>query len=119
VSSGVSVGGAGSTGTAEAYLTRVTLTGSGGLGGVAADGSSGPALVSIENSVVSGNGVGVSASAGAKVVVAGSTLVRNASFALNNVASGATLLSRGDNVVHDNNGGGAQTSGSIGSLAPL
>ena len=87
--------------------------------GVSADSpGGGAALASVTNSAISANGEGVRASGGtAKLVVATSTLARNTSFALNNV--GATLLSRGDNTVHDNNGGGAQSAGAIGPLPPL
>ncbi len=115
---GVYVGGADHMGLAEAYLTHVTVTGS-FENGVTADSLFGGAtLVSVADSTISENTLGVvTQGALAKLVVATSVLVRNASQAMFN-ASGK-LLSRGDNTVHDNNGGGAQTSGTIGTLAPL
>lgn len=115
---GILVGGVAHLGVAEAYLTRAVVTGSQGVGVSADSPGGGAALASVTNSAISANGEGVRASGGtAKLVVATSTLARNTSFALNNV--GATLLSRGDNTVHDNNGGGAQSAGAIGPLPPL
>ena len=111
-------GGVGHLGVAEAYLTHVTVTGSTNSGVLADSVSGGATLASVTNSAISANGVGVRATGGpAKLVVATSTLARNTSFAMDN--SGATLLSRGDNTVHDNNGGGAQTNGAIGASPPL
>jgi len=116
---GIYVGGFAHLGTAEAYLTHVTVTGSASIG-VTADSTTGDAtLVSVANSTISNNGVGAYAvGAAAKLVVATSTLVRNVFTALEQFPA-ATLLSRGDNTIHDNNSGGAQTGGTIGSLAPL
>jgi len=106
-------------GTAEAYLNRVTVTGATSFG-VTADGSgAGAAFVSITNSTITDNDTGVLAlHSGATAVVATSVLTRNANFALSQV-TGATLLSRGDNTVYGNNGGGAQNDGTIGPMPPL
>jgi hypothetical protein len=116
---GIYVGGTGHIGTAEAYLTHVTVTGSPSIGVTADSTVGGATLASVANSTISNNGNGAYAlGAAAKLVVATSTLVRNAFFALFEDPA-ATVLSRGDNTIHDNNSGGAQTSGTIGSLAPL
>jgi hypothetical protein len=116
---GIYVGGLGHLGTAEAYLTHVTVTGSPSIGVTADSTVGGATLASVANSTISNNGNGAYAlGAAAKLVVATSTLVRNAFFALVQDPA-ATVLSRGDNTIHDNNSGGAQTSGTIGSLAPL
>jgi parallel beta helix pectate lyase-like protein len=114
---GVIAGGAGHGGTAEAYLTRVTITGT-ASGAVLADSGGATALISVANSTLSGNKYGVIVSGTATLVVATSVIVRNTSEGMYNNISG-TLQSRGDNTVHDNNGGGAQTFGTIGSLAPM
>jgi hypothetical protein len=113
------VGGGGGSGAAEAYLSHVTVTGS-SLTGIAANTAfGGPAFVSVTNSTISSNAIGVlSTGTGAKVTVATSTIVKNAGVGLSQ-ASSATLLSRGDNTIDDNNGGGAQTTGTIGPMPPL
>ncbi len=116
---GVVAGGGGHSGTAEAYLTRVTITGA-ASGAVLADSSVGfgTALVSVANSTLSGNAQGVTVGgSSAKLVVATSVIVRNKSEGMYNISR--TLQSRGDNTVHDNNGGGVQTFGTIGSLTPI
>jgi hypothetical protein len=116
---GVLVGGTPHLGTAEAYLSHVTITGSAQMGVLTDSQFGGGTLASVTNSTLSANQFGVfSAGAGAKLVVATSTIARNSNVGLQQ-ASSAVLLSRGDNTVHDNNGGGAQTSGAIGSLMPL
>jgi len=116
---GFYAGGNANLGTAEAYLNHVTATGAASFG-VTADGSgAGAAFVSITNSAITDNDTGVLAlSAGATAVVATSVLTRNATFAMSQQIS-ATLLSRGDNTVYGNNGGGAQTDGTIGPMPPL
>ncbi len=116
---GIYVGGAAHVGTAEAYLTHVAVTGSSSTGVFADSGVGGGAtLVSVADSTISGNLNGfLTSGALAKIVVATSVVVRNGGLAMWNISG--TLLSRGDNTVHDNNAGGAQTSGAIGSLAPL
>ncbi len=115
---GIYVGGTGHMGTAEVYLTHVTVTGSSSFGVVADSSSGGATLASVADSTISENAAGVVvAGASTKLVVATSVLVRNLTAAMMNLSG--TLLSRGDNTVHDNNSGGAQTSGTIGSLAPL
>lgn len=118
-SNGIYVGGGASAGSAAAYLSHVTVTGS-SLAGIAADTSAGgPVFASVTNSTISGNSVGLlSTGAGATLTVATSTVVRNSSFGLSQVGA-ATLLSRGDNTVNANNGGGAQTAGTIGPMPPL
>ena len=119
VSVGVAVGGIGHLGTVEAYLSNVTVTGSSQSGIVTDSLSGGSTLASVTNSTISGNLFGVfSSGTGAKLVVATSTIARNANVGLQQTSS-AVLLSRGDNTVHDNNGGGAQTGGVIGPSPPL
>lgn len=111
--------GIGGAGTAEAYLSHVTVTGSGASGIVADSFGGGTSLVSITNSTISGNGYGVvSANSGAKLIIATTTVARSTGWGLVQHLS-STFLSRGDNTVHDNNGGGVQTLGTIGSLPPL
>ncbi|MEO8134362.1 MAG: CHRD domain-containing protein [Betaproteobacteria bacterium] len=119
VALGILLGGFPHLGTAEAYLSHVIVTGSSQTG-IAADSNSGGAtLASITNSTISGNMLGVSASGtGAKLIVATSTIARNANVGFQQGGS-SVLLSRTDNTVHDNNAGGAQTSGTIGPLPPL
>jgi hypothetical protein len=99
--------------------TRVQVVGNGaeGVRVDAVDGSTG--LASIERSTVAGNGLGVvdDGSAGAAVVVSGSTVAGNDGFGL--AQAGGTLRSRGDNAVHGNNGGGAQSAGAITPIGPL
>jgi hypothetical protein len=77
------------------------------------------ALVAVSNSVASANKFGLATfGAGSpKVTVSASTVAGNISEGLFNF--GGVLLSSGDNRVHDNNGGGPQTGGAIGSLPPL
>ena len=116
---GVLVGGTPHLGIAEAYLSRVTITGSTQMGVLTDSQFGGATLASVTNSTLSANQFGVfSAGTGAKLVVATSTIARNSNVGLQQSASGV-LLSRGDNTVHDNNGGGAQMSGSIGPEPPL
>lgn len=115
---GIYVGGIGHVGTVEAYLNRVTVVESSGSG-ILAESNGSAVLVSISNSEVSRNGAGVTAGgAGVRMVVAASKIARNLGDGVYQ-ANSAVLLSRGDNIVHDNNGGGAQTTGAIGSLPPL
>jgi hypothetical protein len=117
ITAGIVIGDTSNPGTVEAHISHLTIK---GTGGVLVDSTTGgPSLASITNSTISGNGGGVLVSgATAKVVVATSVLAGNTSAALIQQNSG-TLLSRGDNTIHDNNRGGAQTSGAIGSLPPL
>jgi len=116
---GVFVGGITHLGTAEAYLSHVTITGSTQTGVMAESDFGGVTLASVTNSTISANLFGVSSQgAGAKLVVATSTIARNKFVGLEQGSSGV-LLSRGDNTVHDNNGGGAQTTGTIGPSPPL
>ncbi len=116
---GIYVGGGGAAAAAEAYLSHVTVTGSSSTGIAAATAFGGPAFASVTNSTISGNATGVLASGpGTKLTVATSAIVRNAGVGLLQT-SPATLLSRGDNTVQDNNGGGAQTIGTIGPMPPL
>jgi hypothetical protein len=117
---GIMLGFSGHLGAAEAYLSHVTVTGS-SFAGVSADSNFAGAatLASVTNSTLSGNFWGVQSSGGgAKLIVATSTIARNANVGLQQ-AGAAVLLSRTDNTVHDNNGGGAQTGGVIGSLPPI
>jgi len=115
----VFVGGITHLGTAEAYLSHVTITGSAQTGVMAESDFGGVTLASVTNSAISANLFGVSSQgAGAKLVVATSTIARNKFVGLEQGSSGV-LLSRGDNTVHDNNGGGAQTTGTIGPSPPL
>jgi hypothetical protein len=116
---GIYLGGTNHIGAAEAYLTHVTVTGSSNIG-VTADSSTGGkslTLASVANSTISENGIGVEANRG-KIIVATSVLVRNAGYAMLNLMG--VIGSRGDNTVHDNNGGApSQVFGAIGSLTPM
>jgi hypothetical protein len=105
-------------GPAEAFLSRVTITGV--FAGIIAGSDFGQrAYISVTNGVISGNSFGVLATKnGAEVVVATSASIGNRFEALYQ-GGGGVLLTRGDNTVHQNNGGGAQTGGTIGSLPPL
>jgi hypothetical protein len=108
---------ASTSGFAQAMRVRVTGSGNEGLFATAVDG--GAALLAVERSTVSGNASGIvnGGSAGATIVVSGSTIAGNAGFGLQQ--AGGTVLSRGNNAVHDNNGGGAQTSGTITPVGPM
>ena len=86
-----------------------------GTNGVRTDSSTGATVyVSISNAAITDNGsVGIYSvsGAGTRVSVSANTITRNALHGLRN--DSATLLSRQDNTVHDNNGGGVQTLGTI------
>ncbi len=113
------VGGSLHAGTAVVYASRLTVTGAGSTAVVSDVPLAGATtLVSLADSTISGNGWGlVTTGAGAKFVASDNRIVRNLHEGVIN--SGGVFLSRGDNIVHDNNGGGAQTTGAIGSLTPL
>jgi hypothetical protein len=106
-------------GAAFAHVMRARIVASGNEG-VRTDAVSGATgIASVERSTISGNTTGIvnGGSAGATIVVSGSTIAANAGFGLQH--AGGTLLSRGNNTVHDNNGGGAQTSGTISPLGAM
>jgi hypothetical protein len=89
-----------------------------GTNGVRTDSSTGATVyVSISNAAITDNGsVGIYtvSGAGTRVSASANTITRNALHGLRN--DSATLLSRQDNTVHDNNSGGAQTLGTITAL---
>jgi Right handed beta helix region len=102
------------------YAERVTVTNNKPLGtGFFAISDPGTnALVVVSNSVATGNkfGLATQGTGSPKLTVSGSTVTGNISEGLFNF--GGELLSGGDNRVHDNNGGGSQTGGTIGALPP-
>ena len=79
-------------------------------------GGSGPATLTVSDSIVSNGGAGYPAIAAdgarAGIVVAGNTVVDNASLGLYQT-NGAVFESRGDNTVRNNNGDGIQMRGTI------
>jgi hypothetical protein len=101
------------------HASRVTISGNAGAG-VTIDSSGNQSIFTLFDSEVSGNGGAGLTTAGsgpATIVVGGSTVARNASFGFKHTGASAVFLSRKDNALHANNGGGAQTSGTITALA--
>ena len=77
-------------------------------------------VLNIEKGVSSNNGTGISASVGATVTVSDSMVTNNTGVGFSSsTIPPSTFLSRGNNTVAGNNGGGAQTSGTISPLAAL
>ena len=77
-------------------------------------------VLNIESSVASSNGTGIGTGLGATVRVSDSTVTNNAGFGFSNSTFiSGTFESRGNNTVAGNNGGGAQTSGTITTIAAL
>jgi hypothetical protein len=94
-------------------VARSSIHDNGG-NGVFGNASPGPVDVAVTDSVVSGHPIGPAVtilSAGAKLVATRNAVVDNGYLGFNN-ASGL-FESTGDNVVRNNNGGGAQTAGTI------
>ena len=77
--------------------------------------SAASAVLNIENSVAANNNIGISTDS--TVRVSNSVVTNNTVFGFSN--NGGTFESRGNNTVAGNNGGGAQTSGTITPLTPL
>jgi len=100
---------------------RITATNNVPFGtGVSAISDTGTStLVAVSNSTISGNGfgLGTQGTGSPKMTVSTSVVAGNSGPGLSN--SAGIFLSRGDNHVHDNNGGGVQTVGTIGSLPPI
>ena len=96
-------------------ITRSTIVGNAG-NGLYANGASGPVDVTISDSTFSNHHTAglpaIAAGGTTNMVVSRSVVVDNASVAFFQF-SGALFESRGDNTVRNNNGGGAQTAGTI------
>jgi hypothetical protein len=103
------------------HADRVTATDNvpSGTGVIAISDAGTSTLVAVSNSTMSGNGfgLGTQGAGSPKMTVSTSVVAGNGGPGFANF--GGVFLSRGDNHVHDNNGGGAQTVGTIGSLPPI
>lgn len=98
-------------------VSRSTVMGN-AANGIYADGGAGPLDATVEETTVIQHPSGfpaVAAGNAAKLVVSRSTITDNGSVAFFQF-SGAAFESRGDNTVRNNNGGGAQT---LGTITPL
>lgn len=99
-------------------LTRSMITGNGADGVSLSTQGQGAAAAAISDCVIDVNALrGVAATGlGASVAASGNRIARNTSFGFEQ-SGGAFFESEGNNMLHGNNGGGAQTNGAVSALA--